>query len=195
MQPRLDFIRIKLLDDAIGSLVELLQVFLCPPQHQIAIGIKFGALIVESVRHLMTDDGADARPNLVSGVPLYVDAPTVAGGRRINRSSFVAPAPNQHGALGRNSLRGFPLSQLDFSLRRRFKLTERYNLQLRADLFNLFNHPNFGDPDSLFESATFGESVQMLGQSLGSGGIETGFSPLYQIGGPRSIQLAVKLTF
>jgi hypothetical protein len=135
------------------------------------------------------------RPNLVAGVPLYLDDPTVAGGRRINRDAFAAPPPNQQGALGRNSLRGFPVSQLDFSLRRQFKLTERYKLQLRGDLFNVFNHPNFGDPDSLFESGTFGQSVQMLGQSLGSGGIETGFSPLYQIGGPRSIQLALKLQF
>jgi hypothetical protein len=135
------------------------------------------------------------RPNLVAGVPVYVDDPTVAGGRRINRSAFVAPPPNQQGAVGRNSLRGFPFSQLDFSLRRRFKLTERYALQLRADFFNLFNHPNFGDPDSLLESATFGQSVQMLGQSLGSGGIETGFSPLYQIGGPRSMQVVLKLQF
>ena len=135
------------------------------------------------------------RPDLVPGVPLYIDDPTVAGGRRINRSAFVAPPPNQQGALGRNSLRGFPVSQLDFSLRRRFHLTERLNLQFRADLFNLFNHPNFGDPDNLLESPTFGESVQMLGQSLGSGGIEGGFSPLYQIGGPRSIQIALKLQF
>lgn len=138
---------------------------------------------------------AVTRPNLVPGVPLYVDDPTAAGGRRINRSAFVAPPVNQQGALGRNSLRGFPVSQLDFSLRRRFQLTERYNLQLRVDLFNVFNHPNFGDPDSLFESGTFGESVAMLGQSLGHGGIDTGFSPLYQIGGPRSIQLALKLLF
>jgi hypothetical protein len=102
---------------------------------------------------------------------------------------------NQQGELGRNSLRGFPVSQLDFSLRRQFKFTERYKLQFRADIFNVFNHPNFGDPDNLFESPTFGESVRMLGQSLGSGGIDTGFSPLYQIGGPRSIQLALKVQF
>jgi len=138
---------------------------------------------------------AVTRPNIVAGVPVYLDDPAVAGGRRINRSAFIAPPPNQQGALGRNSLRGFPVSQLDFSLRRQFKFTERYKLQLRGDLFNVFNHPNFGDPDSLFESPTFGESVQMLGRSLGSGGIETGFSPLYQIGGPRSIQLALKLQF
>ncbi|MEW6210704.1 MAG: carboxypeptidase regulatory-like domain-containing protein [Acidobacteriota bacterium] len=135
------------------------------------------------------------RPNLVPGVPLYVDDPTAAGGRRINRDAFVAPPLNQQGALGRNSLRGFPASQLDFSLRRRFRLAERYSLHMRIDFFNLFNHPNFGDPDSLLESPTFGESVQMLGQSLGSGGIEAGFSPLYQIGGPRSIQLSLKLQF
>jgi TonB dependent receptor len=135
------------------------------------------------------------RPNLVPGVPLFVDDPTVAGGRRINRSAFVAPPPNTQGALGRNSLRGFQVWQLDLSLRRQFTLVEKCKLQLRADFFNVFNHPNFGDPDNALESATFGQSVQTLGQSLGSGGIESGFSPLYQIGGPRSIQLALKIQF
>jgi len=135
------------------------------------------------------------RPNLVPGVPIYLDDPAAAGGRRINRSAFVAPPINQQGALGRNSLRGFPVSQLDFSLRRQFKFTERYRLQFRADFFNLFNHPNFGNPPTLLDFPPFGESIQMLGQSLGSGGIEAGFSPLYQIGGPRSIQLALKLQF
>jgi hypothetical protein len=133
------------------------------------------------------------RPNVVSGVPLYLDDSAAAGGRRINRDAFVAPPPSQQGALGRNALRGFPVSQVDFSLRRQFRFTERYKLQFRADFFNLFNHPNFGDPDNLFESPTFGESGQMLGQSLNPNG--TGFNPLYQIGGPRSIQLALKLFF
>jgi hypothetical protein len=135
------------------------------------------------------------RPNLVPGVPIYLDDPTVAGGRLINRSAFVAPPPSQQGALGRNSLRGFSASQLDFSLGRQFQFSERYKLQFRADFFNVFNHPNFADPDSQLESPTFGQSRQMLGRSLGSGGIEAGFSPLYQIGGPRSIQLGVKLHF
>ena len=135
------------------------------------------------------------RPNLVPGVPIYLDDPAVAGGRRINRGAFIPPPVDHQGVLGRNSLRGFPVNQLDFSLRRQFKIAERYKLQFRADLFNVYNHPNFGDPDYLFESPTFGESVQMLGQSLGTGGIEAGFSPLYQIGGPRSVQLALKLQF
>jgi Outer membrane receptor proteins, mostly Fe transport len=135
------------------------------------------------------------RPNLVPGVPIYLDDQTVAGGRRINRNAFVAPLPNQQGTLGRNSLRGFPVSQLDFSLRRQVQVSERYRLQFRADFFNVFNHPIFADPNRQLEDPTFGQSLQMLGRSLGSGGIEGGFSPLYQVGGPRSIQLGVKLQF
>jgi len=130
------------------------------------------------------------RPDLVSGVPLYIDDPSVAGGRRINRAAFTPPPPNQQGNLGRNSLRGFAVSQLDFALRRGFHLTERLNLQLRADFFNVFNHPNFADPDGFLDDGDrFGQSLQMLGRSLG------GLNPLYQIGGPRSIQLALKLQF
>jgi hypothetical protein len=86
--------------------------------------------------------------------------------------------------------------QVDLALRRQFKLTERFGMQLRAEAFNIFNHPNFGDPqgNSLL-SPFFGQSTSMLGRSLGSGGTSGGFNPLYQIGGPRSIQLALKVQF
>jgi hypothetical protein len=84
---------------------------------------------------------------------------------------------------------------LDFSLRRQFGLTERVKLQLKADFFNIFNHPNFGDPNPVLNQGTFGQSTETLAQSLGTGGLNGGFNPLYQIGGPRSIQLARKLQF
>jgi hypothetical protein len=135
------------------------------------------------------------RPDLVPEVPLYVDDPTVAGDRRINRAAFATPPVGRQGTLGRNALRGFPLSQLDFTLRRQFNLTERVYLQFRAEFFNLFNHPNFGDPVNQLNLATFGQSLQMLGRNLGSGGTGGGFNPIYQVGGPRSIQFALKLGF
>ncbi|HLA11831.1 MAG TPA: TonB-dependent receptor [Pyrinomonadaceae bacterium] len=133
------------------------------------------------------------RPDLVPGQPLYVYDPHAPGGRRFNRNAFAPPPSDRQGTFGRNVLRGFPAWQVDMALRRQFNLTERINIQLRAEFFNIFNHPNFGDPDFLggndISSPFFGESSSMLGRSLG------GLNPLYQIGGPRSIQFALKLNF
>lgn len=145
--------------------------------------------------------GSALRPDLVTGVPLYLSDSTVGGGRRINRAAFVIPSTERQGTLGRNSLRGFPVYQTDFALRRQFNLTERVNLQFRAEFFNVFNHPNFGNPDGVLEPApglpnvTFGQSTAMLSRSLGSGGTTGGLNPLYQVGGPRSIQFGLKFLF
>jgi len=131
-----------------------------------------------------------SRPDLVEGTPLYLHDSAAAGGRRINSAAFSVPPPTRQGTLGRNALRGFGATQLDIAFRRQFTVTERLALQLRAELFNVFNHPNFGNPESsLNEGGLFGESLMMLGRSLG------GLNPIYQIGGPRSIQLALKVQF
>ena len=71
-------------------------------------------------------------------------------------------------------------------MQRTFKLSERFSLKSSADFFNIFNHP---------QSPQFGFSTQTLNSYLGSGGQSGGLNPLYQIGGPRSIQLALKLQF
>jgi Carboxypeptidase regulatory-like domain/TonB dependent receptor-like, beta-barrel len=135
------------------------------------------------------------RPNLVPGIPLWITDPNVAGGREINPAAFTIPTGAVQGNLGRNALRGFGATEVDLTLRRQFKLRERLALQARADLFNIFNHPNFGLPINYLSSPLFGQSTQMLGTSLGSGGQNGGLNPLYQIGGPRSVQLALKLLF
>ena len=149
------------------------------------------------------------RPDLVPGIPLYLDDPSVPGGRRFNNQPTVVPGnpnlqlgpflrlavPNRQGSLGRNALRGFPVWQLDLAVHRQFKLTDRISTQFRAEFFNILNHPNFADPTSSLSSGTFGVSTTMFGRSLGSSGLSGGFNPLYQIGGPRSIQLALRLGF
>jgi hypothetical protein len=136
-----------------------------------------------------TGTGFFPRPNLVPGQPLYINDPAAPGGRRFNRAAFVAPPSGQQGNFPRNGLRGFPVSQLDLALRREFKFGERIHLQFRAELFNLFNHPNFGAPNNSINDGNFGRSTSMLNGSLG------GLNALYQIGGPRSGQLAVKFIF
>jgi hypothetical protein len=60
---------------------------------------------------------------------------------------------------------------------------------------NVLNHPNFGSPINYLSSPQFGQSTQTLNNYLGGGGQSGGLNPLYQIGGPRSIQLALKLQF
>jgi hypothetical protein len=132
-------------------------------------------------------------PDYVPGVPLYVSDPRAAGGRRVNREAFLRSFGGR--SLGRNSLRGFGFSQVDVSLRRQLNLTERVRLQLRAEVFNLFDRPNFGNPVNDLRSSLFGQSVQTLGGSLGAGGVNGGLSPVYQVGGPRSAQLSLKVQF
>jgi hypothetical protein len=64
-------------------------------------------------------------------------------------------------------------------------------------MFNILNHPNFAPPiQDISNTSQFGLSTQTLGEYLAGGSVGNGgFSPLYQIGGPRSIQFALKLMF
>jgi Carboxypeptidase regulatory-like domain/TonB dependent receptor len=162
----------------------------------------------------------NVRPDVVAGVPLYLYGPQYPGGKAFNNtpgavaggcpdgspsigpfcSPPVDPAagfPTRQGNLPRNALRGFDVAQWDFAVHREFGIHESLKLQFRAEMFNVLNRPNFGPPDGNLVDSQFGRSTQMLGQSLngqfgtGSGG----FDPLYQLGGPRSIQFGLKLSF
>jgi hypothetical protein len=81
--------------------------------------------------------------------------------------------------------------QADLALRRTFPIHEGLRLQFRAEAFNLFNHANFGAVYNylFYGPSLFGYAYQTLNNSLG------GLNSLYQSGGPRSIQLALKFVF
>jgi hypothetical protein len=136
-----------------------------------------------------------SRPNLNPGVPLEIYGDEYPGSKILNRAAFTIVPPGQQGNLGRNALGGFGAAQADLALQRQFDVIERMALRFRVECFNVFNQPNFGPPMFDLSSPLFGRSTQTLANSLGSGGANGGFSPLYQIGGPRSIQLALRLEF
>lgn len=146
---------------------------------------------------------AAVRPDLVGGQPLYLYGSQYPGGKAFNANAFASvPAdpsgfPLRQGNLPRNFLRAFGAAQWDFAVHRDFPIYEALRLQFRAEMFNLLNHPNFGPPTNLFGAGGFGVATQMLGRSLSGFGAagNGGFSPLYQMGGPRSIQLALKIMF
>jgi hypothetical protein len=119
------------------------------------------------------------------------------GGRAINPLAFI-PVDSGLGDTPRNFARGFDAVQMDLAVRRNFPIHERLKLQFRAEAFNIFNHPNFGMIYSTCggtpgtpgcTNLQFGQATATLANSLGI------LSPLYQQGGPRSMQFALKLIF
>jgi hypothetical protein len=148
------------------------------------------------------------RPDVVSGQALYLNGAQYPGGKAFNPLAFTSPptdpathAPLRQGDLGRNALRGFNSTQWDFAVHRDFPIRDSWKLQFRAELFNVLNHPNLAPPIGNLGSpralrTQFGQSAATFGQYLSGGSLGGGAtSPLYQIGGPRSVQLALKLLF
>jgi hypothetical protein len=149
--------------------------------------------------------GATRRVDVVAGQPLWIEDAAAPGGRRLNPLAFVAPAAGRQGSLERNSLRSFSARQIDLALRRTFGLGDKFKLQIRGEAFNLLNWTNFGFPSASCGSncnvAGFGVPTSTLGRSLSGNtatnqtGPSAGFNSLYQTGGPRSLQFALKLIY
>ena len=88
------------------------------------------------------------------------------------------------------------MSQVDLALRRDIPIHGGLRARLSVEAFNLFDQASFAAPANALSSGLFGQATRTLANSLGAGGIVGGgLNPLYQIGGPRSIQLAARLQF
>jgi hypothetical protein len=127
--------------------------------------------------------GAPAqRPDFVPGQPFYTSSPSAGGW--LNAAAFRAPARGTWGNLPRNALRGPGLWQVDMSLGKRTSITERMNVEFRAEAFNLFNRAQYGNPSAnISNPAQFGLITGVINAN------PTGF------GGPRQIQLMLRLNY
>jgi hypothetical protein len=143
--------------------------------------------------------GVDLRPDLVPGQPVYLYGSEYPGGKSFNIAAFTAPpAGVGQGNLGRNALRGFGAWQADLALHRAFRLSEQTTVEFRCEAFNAFNHPNFANPDGyilLPRGATGLVSLSSFAAALSPQGTLGQLNQLFQIGGPRSLQLALRLSF
>ena len=133
-----------------------------------------------------------ARPNLVPGEPFYLygNRSVIPGGRSINFAAFQA-VKGAGGDAPRNFLRGFGANEVDLALRRQFDAGDRVRIQFRAEAFNVLNHPDFGAIYNTLRSGPtlFGRAYNTLNIGLKNQ------NPLYEQGGPRSLQLALKVVF
>jgi hypothetical protein len=133
---------------------------------------------------------AGFRPDLVPGVPIYLKGPdkTVY----LNPAAFTLPAPGTFGNLRRGFVRQPSLTNVDFSVAKNWKVRERYGLQFRAEMFNLFNHTNFNgfDPGlGLTLNRTAGVFNGTFTRTNGN------FGRLNTDRGPRNIQFGLKFNF
>ncbi|HTA22309.1 MAG TPA: carboxypeptidase regulatory-like domain-containing protein [Terriglobales bacterium] len=128
------------------------------------------------------------RPNVVPGVnPILPHWNPFTG--YLNAAAFSQPAFGTFGDLGRDSVYGPGYSNLDFSVTKNTKIYERLNLQLRAEFFNIFNHPNFALP-----AGSINPGVAPAGLISQTPDVAQG-NPGLGGGGPRVVQLAAKFTF
>jgi hypothetical protein len=124
------------------------------------------------------------RPNLVPGVSL-----TPPGGSTIsewiNPAAFAIPASGTFGDAPRDIARGPAAWQIDFGAGKNLVSGERWRLQFRADVFNVFNHPQYGLPQADFSAGpgVFGSIIS----TVNSGPVGTGT--------PRQMQFALRASF
>ena len=131
------------------------------------------------------------RPNLIAPVQISGDPAqwiTNAG------TAFAIPAAGSFGNLGRNTFYGPGFTNVDLALIKNTKITERLNLQFRADAFDLFNHPNFGQPGPTGATGVVILPTTATALSSFSTITSTRF-PTADSGSSRQLQLALKLQF
>ena len=136
------------------------------------------------------------RPDVVPNTPIWLFGRQYPGRKALNAAAFDAATPasqGRQGDLGRNAFSGFRMAQVDLSVSRAFNLGDKCVIRFRTDAFNILNRANFANPVSNLSLATFGQAAQTLNQGLSSFG--GGLNLLYQVGGPRSLQLSLKLQF
>lgn len=144
---------------------------------------------------LPSGDVAIVRPNLVSGVPVYLhNVPDALGGWELNPAAFSAVTGTNpttgyplSGDVGRNEFHGPNFWNINLAFQRTFAIYERLHLQFRTDAFNVLNHPNPGMIETYTSAATFGQST-----GIATVGAPTG---IYGTGAARSLQLMLKVQF
>jgi len=127
--------------------------------------------------------GNTQTPNQIAPVQVLHGINT--GNPWFSTSSFTAPPSLTFGNVGRNSMTGPGLFDLDFSLFKTIEIKERWKLQLRGEAFAVTNTPQFSNPGTTLGSGSFGIV----------GGVNASGAGVNGVGGGRAVQLGAKLTF
>ncbi|HEU4712119.1 MAG TPA: carboxypeptidase regulatory-like domain-containing protein [Pyrinomonadaceae bacterium] len=139
------------------------------------IASYFGATPIELItgaNNLGVTNGVGQRPDY-TGAPIYLN--TNDAREHLNPDAFAIPAAGRIGTLGKGAVRGKPITTVDFSIAKNWRVKERYGIQFRTEFFNVLNHTNFIGYDVDTRNGSFG----LLNAAQA----------------PREIQLGLKFTF
>ena len=144
------------------------------------------------------------RAEINGSLPFFVKSAESPTGVRINADAFTRPAGRGgQGNLGRNVFTGPFVWQLDSSLSKRINLTKKLRLQLGIEVYNVFNRPNFSNPQAeiFYRSGErivpedFGVPTRTMARGYASAEPTGGVSPVFQLGGARSMQFNARISF
>jgi hypothetical protein len=147
-------------------------------------GLPVNITVDRSSSALPDGNSNNQRPNLAPGVSVIPPGGSTVGDW-INLAAFSVPAAGTWGNLPRDSVRGPGAWQADIGISRNFDVRERLSIQFRADVFNLFNHPEWGAPQSDISAGagTFGRIISIV--NTGPTGSGT----------PRQFQFGMRMKF
>ena len=140
------------------------------------------------------------RPNVVPGVNPYLKS----GKQFLNPAAFTTPAAGTFGNSRRNDYSGPMLSQLDMTLGKSFQMSEMFNLDFHADIYNVMNKPNYANPGTVRLAQTLatapGNGAQpgtpfTSGNTGAFGQLTSTVGNQVGIGANRQIQLSLRLSF
>jgi hypothetical protein len=153
-------------------------------------GLPVNITMTRKAGALPDGNTSSQRPNLVPGVPIYAANQTI--NNWFNPAAFAAPANGTWGNLGRYIGNGPGMYEIDSSLQRRFRVSERLALNLRATAYNLFNHPVFKTP-----SGSIGSLAGNPPAVSGSFGRITGITNTGAVGmgAPRRVEFMLRAEF
>jgi hypothetical protein len=149
-------------------------------------GFPINVLISRKAGDVPDGNTTDQRPDLVPGVSLTPPGGSSIG-EWINPAAFAPPVSQTFGDAPRNLVRGPGAWQIDMGLAKQIPVTERVGLQFRTEVFNIFNHPQYGLPQATAFGTLFGSIINGVNTN-------TPVSPV-GTGTPRQVQFALRIAF
>jgi len=131
---------------------------------------------VNSTFDVNEDGNLTDRLNTTAGLSGSTGVRTVIGLSPGTSTQALLAANGQNGAIGRNTFRNLPSSNIDIALSKAFELGESRRVTIRCEGFNVLNSPHFGIPQRLLEAPSFGQEVRTVAS-------------------PRMLQLALRFSF